>query len=773
MPDHAVSKQGGSRRIAAAGVVVAFTLVAIAHVLVPIDSAPYVLPILAAVAVAAMCAVRAWRSPRGGRLGWSFIAAGVASNAVADILYEIIELRSGEVPAVSIADPFYLAFYPLVLGGIVALLRRRGTERGRDVLIDAGTVALVAGLVIWQILIVNTGLISEGTLVERVVFAAYPLASALLVAAFVGLLLTPRRGRGPDALLGASLVAFLLADVGYTLMVNAEAYRFLALSDASYHFSYGLLAAAAVLGGSRIGRETATRTIHYSRLLVLGAAIVGPPVLAIVATTRGWSTPTPVYVVATVAVAAIVMSRMAGLVRRLEKEQLRLRKSEAHLAHEATHDALTGLPNRAYLLRTVDEQIAALISGDGRRTALIFLDLDQFKFVNDSLGHRAGDELLVTVAERVRALLRAPDFVARLGGDEFVIVAQVSGATDAVAIADRVLEGVTGPVALADGLTFARVSIGIALFDGHGDAQGLLRDADLALYRAKALGGRRVELFDGAMRAWVDERHELETGLRHAVETREGLRVVYQPRVAIGNGEVLGVEALVRWRRSDGTEVPPDAFIPVAETSGLIDELGAWVLDTACRDIMALNGNRPEATPIALAVNLSTRQLARPELVAEVAATMKATGMPPDLLTLELTETSPAEEPDVAAQMLLGLRSLGVRIEVDDFGVGYSSLAYLSSFPIDGVKIDRSFVSNLGEDRASDSVVAAVVALARALDLEVVAEGVETGRQVTELMHLGCEQAQGFHFARPLELEGLRASLRTSTTARAAANHSR
>ena len=430
------------------------------------------------------------------------------------------------------------------------------------------------------------------------------------------------------------------------------------------------------------------------------------------------------------------------------------RQAEAALTYQATHDDLTGLPNRVLLEDRVSQALARS-RRLGTCVAVMFLDVDRFKVINDSLGHAVGDELLRTVAKRLRDTLRPEDTIARFGGDEFVIVTENWSATDSPALlAARIAEVVSMPVRIDGADVVATVSIGVAEAGSSYDAGSLLRDADAAMYYAKERGRDCCILFDSAMREAANHRLETEGALRRALNCGE-LRVHYQPLVEIASGRPIAVEALVRWQQDDGSLVLPKDFIPVAEETGLIIPLGATVLREACRQVAAWRREIPGLGQLWLSVNLSARELLNPGIVEQVQEALSTAGLEPSLLCLEITESVLLDDAESCARSLQALHALGVRIGVDDFGTGYSSLTYLKRLAVDILKIDQSFVAGLGvatpnRDRA---IVAGVVDLANAFALTTVAEGVETAEQVTQLSALGCGLAQGYHFCRPLPPE--------------------
>ena len=424
------------------------------------------------------------------------------------------------------------------------------------------------------------------------------------------------------------------------------------------------------------------------------------------------------------------------------------KRVEAELAHQALHDALTGLPNRGLFLDRL-EQALARNSRHGSDLAVLFCDLDRFKVVNDSLGHGAGDLLLVDVARRLEEVLRMGDTAARFGGDEFVILCEeVSGAHQAIAIAERVSEVLTAPFVLGEDEAFVRTSIGIAMASGPtARPEALLRDADAAMYRAKERGGGVYEVFDDEMRARAVRRLEIENALYRALERDEFL-LHYQPQISLSTGAVAGLEALVRWQHPERL-VPPGEFIESAEETGLIIEIGAWVLREACEQSARWAALRPPDAPLRMSVNLSARQCSHPDLVGLVRSTLAETGADPSSICLEITETAVMADMEATVGVLDHLRALGVTLAIDDFGTGWSSLRALQRFPVDEVKIDRSFVDGVARDPQEAAIVAAVISLSHALGLRTVAEGIETVSQVDRLRALGCDLAQGYFFWRP------------------------
>jgi diguanylate cyclase (GGDEF)-like protein len=433
----------------------------------------------------------------------------------------------------------------------------------------------------------------------------------------------------------------------------------------------------------------------------------------------------------------------ARLLSRSINYAIERKRAEVELAHQAMHDALTALPNRALFY----DRLGQALNRVGRHStaaAVLFLDLDRFKLINDSLGHGAGDKLLVAVAERLSNVLRGGDTAARFGGDEFVILCEdFSGGLQAIAIAERIAAELDAPFTVAGDEVFMRTSVGIALATEPGARpEALIRDADAAMYRAKERGGGVYEVFDDQMRERAVRRMETENALHRALDRGEFV-MHYQPIVQMATGALHGVEALARWEHPHRGLVMPGEFIEAAEETGLIITLGAWAFEAACRQSAAWGGLTM------MSVNLSARQCGHPELVATFGEILRRTGADPASVCLEITETALMEDVETSTATLSALKELGLTLALDDFGTGYSSLRALQHFPVDVVKIDRSFIAPIEHDPQEAAIVAAVISLSHALGLRTVAEGIETIAQVDRLRALGCDLAQGFYFAKP------------------------
>ncbi len=450
--------------------------------------------------------------------------------------------------------------------------------------------------------------------------------------------------------------------------------------------------------------------------------------------------------------------------RRHADEQLERREEE--LAFLATHDPLTGLPNRTLILDRV-QQMLARSTRNQTPVAALFIDIDNFKSINDSLGHGIGDELLRAVAARLEGVVRHADALGRLGGDEFVVIAEeLSLAAGPELVAERLLEALKHPFSLGeDEQTRVTVTASIGVAAGQrASAEELLRDADIAMYRAKWDGKNRYAVFETEMQDTVQERMELEMDLREALET-EQFFLAYQPTLDLSDMTPTGVEALIRWRHPVRGIVQPDAFIPVLEETGLIAQVGAWVLKEACRQGAAWHA---AGFRIAMAVNVSGRQLDNDQLVLDIESALRESGFDAQALTIEITETTLMRNVEETVRRLGEIKRLGVRIAIDDFGTGYSSLAHLQQFPVDALKIDRSFISGLRDNKEGETLIRTLVQLGKALSIETFAEGIEEQQELSLLRDEDCDNGQGFLLARPLDVSATEAFFKDARAARAA-----
>jgi diguanylate cyclase (GGDEF)-like protein len=663
-----------------------------------------------------------------------------------------------------IPDLFALPGY-VVLGFALAGFarsRRRGRVGDMDATLDATVAALAVLSLAWTSLVDPVVNESATPLQVKAVLAAYPALSVFLVALSARIAFSPS-GRRVVAyrLLFAAMSMMLLGDIVYMLVDTGLVHLPLSLTDSPYALAYLFCAVGALHPSMRELTEPippGAVAPKGGRLAFVAVALGVPALLTI---TRQGSTLADRLVLA-----AIVLALTTTATWRVSRALRAHARSEADLAYQATHDPLTKLPNRL----AAEEYLTSALVGKGTvggRVALMFLDLDRFKLLNDTLGHTAGDELLVAVAGRLTAQVPHGDLVARVGGDEFVVVLDdVDDVSDALLVCERIRDALEAPFLLRGGEVFTSASIGVALAgsgSGSVNAETMIREADTAMYQAKDAGRNQVSVYDGSMRDRVAERLTLENDLHLALERHE-LSVQYQPIIRLPAGPVEGAEALLRWSHPTRGDIPPEKFVPIAEESSLIVEIGAWVLEDTCRQLAAWRRQFDVGPEFYVSVNLSARQMHDPRLLDTVQRVLAEQDLPPSALCLELTESLLMQEPQAASIRLTALRDLGVRLAIDDFGTGYSSLAYVQRFPAQAVKIDRSFVDALDEDDTSqESLVAAIVAMASALGMKTLAEGVETSAQEGRLIQLGCQAAQGYFYSRSVSGDHLPATVRQLT----------
>jgi diguanylate cyclase (GGDEF)-like protein len=697
-------------------------------------------------AVSTLIGVLRWQpSPR-----WPWLAAfgalplfalGGALRIMYGTLGQLHDARS-PIPEF-LTLPGYVLFASGIYGAIRARTRHQSRGHRLDIVIDAALAALAALALAWIFFISRIVDAKDAPTLIRILVASYPPMSVFLVA--LGTRLTFVQGRrAPLALrlILASLTCMLVGDFIY-MLVEIGTLANSHLVELPYALAYIGMAMAALHPTMRLMTEPALtddETRPSARLAVVAFALCVPAVVSVYPSEKG----TDQFVLA-----AIVVTMTATAALRMFRALRQHADSEERLAYQATHDHLTGLPNRAL----VHQRLSHALASRDAAVALLFIDIDRFKLVNDTMGHGMGDELLSAVARRLQATLPRHDVVGRGGGDEFlVVVHDVRSTAHALEVARGIRHSFSMPFRVRDAEISVSASIGVAVQPPSADsasAETMFRDADTAMYQAKASGGDAVEPFDSSVRVRIAERVKLERELRHALERQE-LDVYFQPVVRAIDGQVCGMEALLRWTHPWLGIVRPDRFIPVAEDSGLIVDVGAWVLDQACAEVAQLRNLFAASDHLYVAVNLSARQLRDDRLVDQVAAALDHHGLPPHALCLELTESLLMENVDRTADLLGSLRTCGVRISIDDFGTGYSSLAYLKRLPVDEVKIDQSFVTDLAAGGADTSLVSAVVAIAESFGMSTVAEGVEDEHQAARLIELGCKKAQGFLFSRPV-----------------------
>ena len=666
-----------------------------------------------------------------------------------------------------IPDLLALPGYAALAAGLcgIVLCRSRSAMRRLGIVYD-GVIAALALLACSWVYIIEPVLRHQTTPISiRVILVAYPSMSAfLLIVTFQIAFFSQHKRTECERYLLAAMAGLCSGDMLYMLAelhVLSSSNNFL---NIPYVLSYAA-AAAAVLDPSikTLTVPLVEEHVHWSlpRVALVGMGLATPALLLLQVQDSSFPVRFGLFVT------VLLLSGMAIL--QIVRALYDVEKSESRLKYQASHDVLTGLPNRRFMEQYLAKAISNLPS-DEATVGILFLDLDRFKLINDTLGHAHGDALLIQVARRLQANVRPDDLVTRIGGDEFVIVLGESIAVDkAREFANRLRRSLRAPFMVNDIEFIVSASIGLAfarpadLEDLDNGVEHLIRDADTAMYQAKEGGRDSVAVFEDSMSVKINERVELERDLRHAVRRNE-LFVVYQPIVAMNDHQVLGMEALVRWSHPTLGILTPDRFIHIATESDLINEIGTWVLDEALREL-SICRKMPNMAHLTVSVNLSVNQLRDGLLVQRAGRMLAAHGLPAAALCLELTESEIMKEPESAIETLTALRRLGVTLAVDDFGTEYSSLSYLQRLPFDVLKIDRSFVEPLNEtDTASESLVAAIVAMANALGIRTVAEGVETPEQARRLQKIGCEVAQGYMYARPTRVDQLEGVLNLLST---------
>ncbi|GEM_PF-3374789 len=753
-----------------------------AAVMTPLPWGAVVFCLVQALGVVAVVVGVRWRRPPTATPWWWFASAlcmSALAHAIWSLQYTLGQVSHADTPGAvptAFAEGWSLTVHPLLAIGLASLVRRTRRQSRWGGVLDAGVVSAGLAAAMWVFLIhpaIDNGAHPTGA--DLVVLVSRPVLDLVIVTMAVRLVLTTRV-RTPSYLLLLSALAGLLLDDCIALFVGVGVQGH-PLDHVGWLLWSALLGAAALhpsMARTTALSEWAEPGPHRGRLAIFVlSALVGSTLCVYAASTldpdedRWLDLPVLILIAASLSVLAVLrIGLLARLVERrasqLDAHALRLRRAlreqqelQGKLQHRALHDSLTGLGNRALL----NEQLERVVphAPDGVH-GLLLLDLDGFKDVNDSYGHPAGDELLITVSRRLVEVVDESATVARLGGDEFAILLENTSGGRVHATAERVLAALRSAYPVAGRDLYLSTSIGLLQLDASTTPSEALRDADLALYDAKGAGKNRIAAFHAGLRAERLGLTQMTSGLRRALANSE-FGVCYQPVVNLGTQEVAAVEALLRWNGPDGTAVSPSDFIPLAEETGLMVPIGTWVLNQACRDAREWH----ERYAISLTVNVSGRQLREPDFADVVLGVLRDSGLPGVALVLEITETAlmaaSAAETDRVIGRLDELRRHGVRIAVDDFGTGYSSLAYLRQLPVDILKIDRAFTpgeaNEVGGPRPDNAFTLAILQLSRTLNIDAVAEGVENALQAQLLRDMDCRLAQGFHFARPMTVSAL------------------
>ncbi|MEZ5265299.1 MAG: EAL domain-containing protein [Acidimicrobiales bacterium] len=725
---------------------VSWTALASAGLLGPAEACTFVVIAVATLTASALGVRRYRPAPR---WPWIGLAAALVLFLVGGGVRQAVGSYGDLSPGRNLVPDFIVVpGYAVVAVSIAGFIRARSGRHRHDLdaLLDSAVVALAALALAWVHLISPALRHEAATLGVRLSLAIYPPLSVFLAAMTVRVSFTAgARSSAAQRLFLAMMCFMVLGDTVQTFGDSHLADIPKDLADLPYAFAFIAFGATCLHPSMRTLAHPVpsdeTSPVRR-RLVLIVASLAVPAVLTQLRTDANGDE--------RLVLGAVVVLLTLAAAWRVARAVHQQAASQALLRYQATHDELTGLPNRAMLLEHIERARSGIARGE--RAAILFLDLDRFKAVNDTSGHSAGDAFLIAVAHRLRNTLDPADVVARIGGDEFVVVLRsVPDGAGAMARAERLRRAFEQPFEVQGLELYSTVSIGMVLLeaDEREAADALLQNADTAMYEVKAAGGDGVAVFDAAMRDTLRERLQLERDLRHALEHGE-LQVYYQPIVSLAGERLEGFEALIRWAHPTRGLVPPVLFIPIAEESGLIVDIGTWVLHEAMRQLGSWRTNGTVGSGIYVAVNLSARQLRDPHLLDEVHGALDAARLPPEALCLELTESLLMEDPDAAIAVLEQIRAQRVKLSIDDFGTGYSSLSYLRRLPVDTVKIDKSFVDGLGRhDSAEATLVAAIVAMAGALRMATVAEGVERDEQATVLREMGATRAQGYLYGRP------------------------
>lgn len=728
---------------------------------------------------------------------WGAIGVAVLFLAIGDSIWAILEVFLHEEPFPSIADGFYLGYYPLFLIGVFLLTDRQGTVSERiSMLIDISIVMIAAILVFWNFFIapIMASNITQ-PLLDQIILMAYPVGDLVLFGALTLIIFKDTKAQDRTAiyLLSGSLIIIIVTDCIYTYQALLETYVSGGILDNGWVLSTLLagLAGASQMTAiqstnsgsvfSKIEGSSKLKAVspYLPYLWLIGAYVLlvrgGLTHLPMNFSTLSWGVGIIIGLVLTRQIITLAENkRMNFRLISMDKYQLqakeleeanadlsseiaRRRQAERKLSYDALHDAMTGLANRTLFLDRLGQAIEYARRHDGRSFAILFVDLDEFKVVNDSLGHLVGDQLLISISKRLMEVLRSSDTVARFGGDEFEILLDTPDDNIPIlTVVDKIQKAIQTPFDLDGHEVHITASIGVITnVKRYNHPEELLRDADIAMYQAKAHGKARFEIFDIEMRNQMYSRLEIEQGLRKALENQE-FQLYYQPIMSLESDRIVGLEALIRWIHPERGILLPDEFLPVAEESGLILPIGDWVLNEACTQLKAWQVQNADLQNISVNVNISNKQFSQPDLIEKVDKALQESSLKATSLKLEISEGVLINNYARANEIFEQLLEMGIQLQIDDFGTGYSALGYLQRFPISAIKIDKSFVNEMGKGQKGTGLIRAMVSMARELNMETIAEGIETGNQLDELKNLLCGYGQGFLLSKPMDQESVR-----------------
>ncbi len=728
-------------------------------------------------------------------LSWGILAIAQFSFTLGDILWAVIELGFKSSPFPSIADGPYLLFYPLFIVGITIMPSKRlnlaeWLKRG----LDLSIVMITASLGFWIFLIGPIiGTENTSAFMENFLTAAYPVGDLMLL--FGLLLIIYYRSEkfilGSIWILALSSIIMIITDSVYTYQTLLGTYISGGILDLGWIVAYVLIAFAGIYQATAARTYKEEDTLPYQNIVLrekISRALAYMPYIWVIGAfyllLRYHNTEFPIHsqalfigvgcIIGLVIIRQIIALNeinhlYSNLKKALDQENLQAaelnqsnhnlqqeiikrKNAEEQLLHDALHDGLTGLANRVLLIDRLGHAIAVAKRDPDFLYSVLFLDIDDFKKVNDSLGHLSGDQILIEIGQRLINCTRSIDTVARFGGDEFVILLEHSIETNAgFFVADRILNEIQFPFIQKGKEVLITCSIG--LVQGNSDynnPEEILRDADIVLYRSKEMGKARYEVFTIDMRALAMSRIEIEGDLRRAITNSEFL-LNYQPIFSLEHNLIVGLEALIRWHHPLHGLIMPSEFIQFAEDSGLINQIGDWVLQEACAQLKKWHNEFPELGYLSVNVNISGKQINQKNFVGKVKETLQTTGLNPERLKLEITENAFIQNQSLVNELLSDLRKIGVKFVIDDFGIGYSSLGYLNNFSVDTIKIDKTFVDELVEGNKGFEIINTIIQLAQGMNIDTVAEGIENGEQAQKLRSLKCKYGQGFYFSRPID----------------------